>query len=319
MSILNSSFQEFVSKRTLNDFSFMVDSTTNILQKERVTNSVNMGRVDGGLVEIQIPKNLVIIGDLHGDSKSLIHILSRIKYERFLDEPQNKLIFLGDYVDRGTDSLGILYTICYLKLKYPQSVILMRGNHEAPVEFPFSSHDLPSKIAEAFVTNEAQLLYKKILSLFANLSLATIIHDTLLLVHGGLPTSMLDKNSPKLIAHAAQSYRSDRVLEELLWNDPSSHIQNGKNWEESRRGIGKHFSHLITRRWLDISGTKVVVRGHEPCHGFKIDHNGMILTLFSCKESYPRFDAAYLYVSGDQLLSVKDAYDLSCYVKKLET
>jgi len=67
-----------------------------------------------------------------------------------------------------------------------------------------------------------------------------------------------------------------------------------------------------------MTGTKAVVRSHEPCQGFKINHENMILTLFSCKESYQKFEASYLHVSGQHLFSIGNASDLIPYVKVLD-
>jgi 3',5'-cyclic AMP phosphodiesterase CpdA len=145
------------------------------------------GRVEGGLVEIHELENLAVISDLHGDSYSLFRILDEINYEKFLSRPKNKLVFLGDYVDRGSDSVSVIYAVCHLKHAYPDSVVLMRGNHESPAEFPFPSHDLPYRIKERF-GNSGRDVYGRLLSMFKLLTLATVVPDRLLLVHGGLPT-----------------------------------------------------------------------------------------------------------------------------------
>lgn len=311
--------EQFSNEPNINDFTCMMDSIIDILQKERQTSHIRGGKINLGFVKLQVPENLVIVGDLHGDIKSLFKILYDIDFEYFLANYNNKLIFLGDYVDRGNDSIAVLYTVCYLKQRYPDSVILMRGNHEAPLEFPFSAHDLPHKISTYFGKDLGQTIYKKILSLFQLFPLVTIIENQLLLVHGGLPTAIEKEDFQELIAYAQENHKQNRILEELLWSDPRSDIRNGKNWEESRRGIGRHFGMAVSRKWLDMSGAKVIVRGHEPCAGFKIDHDGMVMTLFSCKESYPKFEAAYIFVSGKQLHSICNAVDLACYTRKLNT
>lgn len=43
---------------------------------------------------------------------------------------QNKLLFMGDYVDRGNFGVEILIFLMALKICYPQSVFILRGNHE---------------------------------------------------------------------------------------------------------------------------------------------------------------------------------------------
>ena len=150
----------------INDFIQTIDDAIKTLENERQTGSMIGGKVNGGLIQLQIPGKIVIIGDIHGDLKSFFKILCNIDFEEFLADPNNKVIFLGDYIDRGSSSIEVLYSICYLKQKYPNSVILMRGNHEAPIEFPFSSHDLPHKIIEYYGECWGKLIYtKKILRL----------------------------------------------------------------------------------------------------------------------------------------------------------
>jgi hypothetical protein len=299
------------------EFIELIDSVINILQKERNDGSIIGGKINLGLIELDMPQNLVIIGDLHGDLQTLQCILQEIDYECFLSNYNNKLIFLGDYVDRGSDSIGVLHTICYLKQKYPNSIILMRGNHEARAEFPFLSYDLPLKIVEYFGENHEKVIHDRLSSLFQLLYLMTILQNKLLLVHGGLPTEIKNKDFKKLIETVQPDHTHTRTLEELLWNDPRANIPNEKNWENSRRGYGRHFGPNISKEWLTITRTKVIVRGHEPCPGFKIDHDDRVLTLFSCKEAYPKFEAAYIFISKKQLELIHNAKDLVHYVRKL--
>ncbi|HEX7033150.1 MAG TPA: metallophosphoesterase family protein [Nitrososphaera sp.] len=290
-----------------------MDQAMAVLQSERQNGKIDGGRISGGLVHIAELQNLVVISDLHGDSKSLYRVLSEVKYEKFLSNPMNKMVFLGDYVDRGSDSVGVIYSICHLKCEYPDSVVLMRGNHEAPAEFPFGSHDLPYRVEERFGSS-GKKVYRKMLSTFSQLSLATIIEQKLLLVHGGLPTE--ESTSLQSLAFANENRLKSRTLEELLWNDPRT-IDSEPGWEPSRRGFGRHFGSSISRRWLDLSNTKAIVRGHEPCQGFKLDHDDAVMTLFSCTEAYPKFKAAYLLLSSDHLATVRNAMDLTHYVRFL--
>ncbi len=274
------------------------------------------GHISDGLLEVSDLDNLVIIGDLHGDSKTLFQILYEIDYGRFLSQQLNKLVFLGDYIDRGSDSLSVMYSLCYLKSAYPDSVILMRGNHEAPAEFPFSPHDFPYDIEERY-GNRWKEIYKGILSLFKKLTLASVIKQKLLLVHGGIPT---EEGSPsnfrQLIASAHVNQARNSVLEEILWNDPRQ-IFGNKGHERSSRGYGRYFGPNITRNWLQATGTKAIIRGHEPCQGFKIDHDNMIMTLFSCREIYDNSSAAYLELNAAILDSIENAKDLSVHIKFL--
>jgi len=275
-------------------------------------------RIGAELVKIYDLENLVVVSDLHGDSNSLFQILSEINYEHFLSKTLNKIVFLGDYIDRGGDSLSIIYAICHLKTTYPDSVILMRGNHEAPAEFPFSPHDYPNRLRDRFGERWREI-YRETLSLFRMLTIVTIVRQKLLLVHAGLPTQKTQD------AKLAESYTSDTesqlksksMLEELLWNDPRD-LPVDKPYERSRRGLGRYFGRSVTNEWLQKTGTKVIIRGHEPCRGFKLDHDNKIMTLFSCRNIYPDSAAAYLSLDQGMIDAVEDAMDLSVHVKFLE-
>jgi len=288
-----------------------------VTEVQRQQGMISGGQVDASMLQLRIPEKLLLIGDLHGDLRTLLEILDAIEFEEFLTNPNNKIIFLGDYVDRGNESIGVLYTVCYLKQKYPDSVVLMRGNHEAPVEFPFSSHDLPYKLLQHYGEYTGRMIYqKKILKFFSLLTLATVVENRLLLVHGGLPTRdiHLITDFRKLIATAQDTHTHNSVMEEILWNDPLLCASGQKEWAYSKRGFGRLFGPDISKKWLLMSKTRVVVRGHQPCQGFKIDHEGMVMTLFSCKEPYPKFRAGYLVISAPQLLSIRTGMELSRHV-----
>ncbi|HEX2614294.1 MAG TPA: metallophosphoesterase, partial [Nitrososphaera sp.] len=114
--------QQSAAKADAPDFLQKIEQAIGTLQAERKKGSIAGGKVTGGLMEIHDLQNLVVISDLHGDSHSFFRILGEINYEQFLANPMNKLVFLGDYVDRGSDSIGVMYSVCHLKHAYPDSV-----------------------------------------------------------------------------------------------------------------------------------------------------------------------------------------------------
>ncbi|HXW01899.1 MAG TPA: metallophosphoesterase family protein [Candidatus Nitrosotenuis sp.] len=281
-------------------------------ENERRTGLIANGSVRGPLIKLKVPDKLVIIGDLHGDTKSLFSILQEISFREFLSNPGNKLVFLGDYIDRGSDSAGILQMVCHLKRKYPDSLVLLCGNHEAVERFDFAAHNLPDELRTRYGP-KSRHAYEKLLSLFRLFAKVVIIEDQLLLVHGGVPTSI---NQTDFFESVIKD--EDDTVEELLWNDPRSDMPNNEDWCKSRRNFGRHFGKNISQKYLAFTQTKVIVRGHEPCHGFKTDHDNMVLTLFSSKEAYPKFDAAYLSITKEELTQVRNAADLAKYVKKIK-
>jgi serine/threonine protein phosphatase 1 len=67
-----------------------------------------------------------VIGDIHGDLVALDCLLARLPSLGRRDT----LVFLGDYVDRGPDSRGVIERVQELQVDGPAKVVALRGNHE---------------------------------------------------------------------------------------------------------------------------------------------------------------------------------------------
>lgn len=79
---------------------------------------------------------LLAIGDVHGCSVALQTLLTCVRLR-----PEDKVVFLGDYIDRGPDSRGVIETVIALRQFF--DVVTLRGNHEVmAVEARESRHAL---------------------------------------------------------------------------------------------------------------------------------------------------------------------------------
>ncbi len=112
------------------------------------------------------------------------------------------------------------------------------------------------------------------------------------MVHGGLPSKI---RSLQEIAEAVRLHPRKTILEELLWNDPDEQIDRVY---PSARGAGNVFGKAVTNKVLRRLGVKILIRGHESARdGYKISHEGKVLTLFSCKgPPYYNRNGAFLNV-----------------------
>lgn len=291
------------------DFLGLIKRTIALLKKEQ--HAVGSIRVDGRLVHLPSSGEAIIIGDLHGDLESLTHILKDSGFLKKIRKGANVyLIFLGDYGDRGSASLEVFYVVLKLKVLFPDKVILMRGNHEGPEDMLPVPHDLPIKLKQKYGEEAGAKIYAELRRLFNHLYNAVLIDARAVLIHGGVPSKAL---SVEDLAYAHTKHPKESDLEEMLWSDPQDEL---KGVQPSPRGAGKIFGANITRRLLKTLGVNILIRGHEPCQrGFKINHNGMILTIFSTnKPPYSNDHAAYLQLNLSK--KINNVKQLKRYIKQ---
>lgn len=266
--------------------------------------------IKGRLAEIEPKGEALVIGDLHGDLESLVEILQQSNIlERMSKSPESILIFLGDYGDRGACSAETYYTVAQLKLLYPQQVILLRGNHEGPEDLMPSPHDMPEQF-KVKLGQKWKQAYAVTRGLFGYLYNALLVHEKYLMIHGGLPKS-LETIDELAYAHTLHPKRS--LLEEILWSDPHEGVEEVVL---SPRGAGCLFGRNVTDRVLTKLNLKFVIRGHEPCEeGYKFNHAGKVLTLFS-RKGPPYFNVYGAYLDLTLNEQVETAKELSKYVHK---
>ncbi|MBS7635922.1 serine/threonine protein phosphatase [Candidatus Bathyarchaeota archaeon] len=276
------------------DFRRVVQEAREIICREngRIGNFEVLGR----LIRLSPVGMALVVGDLHGDLESLIEILKGSGIlNKLSQDPNATMIFLGDYGDRGPLSAEIYYTILRLKLYFPKQIILMRGNHEGPEDLLASPHDLPWQFQAKF-GKTWETAYKEIFKLFKCLYNAVIVEERYLMVHGGVPPQAKTLAD---LAYAHERHPKESLLEDLLWSDPTDAV--GETCA-SYRGAGKLFGQKVTNDVLENFGVRVLIRGHEPCdEGYKINHHGKVLTLFSRKgPPYYNQHGAYLKLELSQ-------------------
>jgi len=304
-----SSLVKNASKASANEFIQLIENSINQLKSE--TEHAGSLQIVGRLVKMQPKGEVIIVGDIHGDLNSLVHILENSGFlERSLRDENISMIFLGDYGDRGVYSPEVYYIILKLKEKFPENVVLMRGNHEGPDDLLASPHDLPSQLQEKFGESGRES-YTKIRGLFDCLYNAVLVSEKIILLHGGVPSQA---HATTDLANAHKTHPKTTHLEEILWNDPNDEI---KGTYPSPRGAGKLFGEDITEKFLKMLNAKILIRGHEPCEcGFKINHDSKVLTLFS-RKGPPYYNNYGAYLQIDVSQNVENATQLTPYIFRL--
>jgi protein phosphatase len=287
------------------DFERLVAETLTSLERQGSLGNVTVSR---RLAQIEASGEAVVCGDLHGDLESLIDILEKSKIVSRLGKSKNNyVIFLGDYGDRGALSVEVFWVVLSLKTSFPDQVILLRGNHEGPEYILPVPYDLPVQFRKRFEKDWEQP-YRQLRSVFESLLNALIVRRRYLMIHGGPPSSACRIEN---LAFAGETSKKRTVLEEILWNDPNEETDETVS---SPRGAGMLFGRKVAERCLDNLRVKIIVRGHESCdEGFKISHDGKILTLFSRKGS-PYFNSKGAYLDVPLDFNPEDAGQLVPYI-----
>jgi protein phosphatase len=246
-------------------------------------------------VKLNCNCDVLFIGDVHGDYYTLLAILEKANAFKILRN-RGYIVFLGDYIDRGDEQIKTLALLALLKTEWRDRVILLRGNHEPPPHLIPSPHDFPLKLIESFGSSNAKELYSILQKVFEALPLILYMPKKLIALHGGPPvTRLLKHDNPEDIVNV-----SEEDYEEVLWSDPSEDVENYEfNYI---RGAGLLWGFKVTEELLRKTSTKIIIRGHEPCDGYKFNHEEKVLTLFSMKGYYGNQYAGALLINTEKLL-----------------
>ena len=242
-------------------------------------------------------RRAIVFGDIHGDIETFRALARRAGFEEVISSG-GMLIFLGDYVDRGFYQVEVMVLLSMIKYLWRDKVVLLRGNHEPPPWLLPAPHDFKDVLIQRFGLGNGELLYGIAQRIFSALPVAAVIEGEALLLHGGPPISRLGRGSMNEILDVDED--DAEALEEILWSDP---VEENVEWLPSYRGAGKLFGPRVTERTLRALRVKIIIRGHEPCaQGYKLNHSGKVLTLFSLK-GYPYYNDKAAALRIDSLSS----------------
>jgi len=217
------------------------------------------------LLELDAP--VKIVGDIHGQYPDLIRL-----FEMSGSPPSSNFLFLGDYVDRGKQSLEtILLLLCY-KLKYPENFFLLRGNHEcANVTRVYGFYDECKRRCNIKI-------WKTFIDTFNTLPIAAIVAEKIFCVHGGLSPSLTHMDDIRNIARPTD-VPDYGLLNDLLWSDPADMEED---WEANERGVSYCFGKKVITQFLERHNFDLVCRAHMVVEdGYEFFTDRVLVTVFS--------------------------------------
>jgi serine/threonine-protein phosphatase PP1 catalytic subunit len=189
--------------------------------------------------------------------------------------PNNKFLFMGDYVDRGNNSIEVCVLLFALKIKFPNCIQVLRGNHECP-----EINKMYGLLGECETRfgNDAFTVFNKINQVLCSLPLCAIINKKIFCVHGGI-SPHLRKIEDILAINRFCNVPDDGLLCDLLWSDPTT---SSNQWGMNSRGISCTYNPESIYTFLKNNKLQLLCRAHQlVSEGYKFFANNKLVTVFS--------------------------------------
>lgn len=175
---------------------------------------------------------MTVCGDVHGQLQDLLEL-----FKVNGQVPNANFLFMGDYVDRGYYSVECASLLIAYKVRYPNRVTILRGNHESKsITQIYGFYD---ECIEKYHTSEA---WKEFTNLFNYLPLAAVIDNLIFCLHGGLSPAALSIDKIQCIDRN-QEIPHEGPMCDLLWSDPD----DATGWGVSPRGAGYLFGSDVSK------------------------------------------------------------------------
>lgn len=185
-----------------------------------------------------------------------------------------RYIFLGDFVDRGFYSLETFLLLICLKIRYPDRIILVRGNHETrQITKVYGFYDeILRKYGNCNV-------WRYCCEVFDYIPLGCLINNgEIFCLHGGLSPNIQSLNEIKYLDRK-QEVPHMGLMCDLLWSDPDENVDS---WSLSPRGAGYLFGQNEVEKFTHLNGLSLIARAHQlVMEGYKEMFDKKLVTVWS--------------------------------------
>ncbi|KAL0559573.1 hypothetical protein IC582_004188 [Cucumis melo] len=242
------------------------------------------------LLELEAPIKICggLSGDIHGQYSDLLRL-----FEYGGLPPHANYLFLGDYVDRGKQSLETICLLLAYKIKYPENFFILRGNHEcASINRIYGFYD---ECKRRFNVR----LWKTFTECFNCLPVAALVDEKILCMHGGLSPDLNNLDQIRNMSRPTDVPDAG-LLCDLLWSDPSKDVQG---WGMNDRGVSFTFGADKVTEFLQKHDLDLICRAHQVVEdGYEFFANRQLVTIFSAPNYCGEFDNAGAMMSVDETL-----------------
>ena len=220
------------------------------------------------LLKISAPVH--VFGDIHGQFSDMIRFLEMTRLP-----PETKLLFLGDYVDRGNNSIEVVILLFALKIRFPNQVFMIRGNHECANLN--DNYGFREECTERY-KDEGDSIWSMINDTLHHLPLCALINEQIFCTHGGISPSLNSLEEINNIQRGT-TIPDEGVLCDLTWADPK---KQSKNWADNDRGVSFTFSEKALDEFIKKHNIQLVCRAHQVVdNGYRFFDENKLVTVFS--------------------------------------
>lgn len=255
---------------------------------------------------LRVSAPVKVFGDIHGQYIDLMNFFDKWgcpSESMNGDIMSNDYLFLGDYVDRGNFSLETICLLMALKVKYPDQIHLLRGNHEdILINSTFGFQDeCEKRLGDDSESDDS--LFRLINNFFEYLPFAAVIEDQILCLHGGIGANVSKLSDiesiprPFEVIHEATT-RDQKLVMDILWSDPTDNdeelgIQPNLQRDSNNYGNIVKYGPDIVKKFLANNNLSHIMRGHEcVLDGFERFAGGLLITVFSATDYCGRHNNA---------------------------
>jgi len=210
---------------------------------------------------------VTICGDIHGQFFDLVEL-----FKVGGDCPDTNYLFMGDFVDRGFYSVETFLLLLALKVRYPDRITLIRGNHESrQITQVYGFYD------ECLRKYGSVNVWRYCTDIFDYLSLAALIENSVFCVHGGLSPAIQNLDDVRSLYRKLE-VPHDGPMCDLMWSDP----EDLEGWGLSPRGAGYLFGGDVVKKFNRENGIELIARAHQlVMEGYKWMFNEALVTVWS--------------------------------------
>ena len=223
---------------------------------------------ESNVVIIDAPITICGDGDIHGQFDDLTELF--VKGGKC---PETNYLFMGDFVDRGFNSVETFLLLLALKVRYPDRITLIRGNHETrQITQVYGFYD------ECMRKYGSINVWRYCTEIFDYLPISAIIDEKIFCIHGGLSPTIDTIDEIRNIDRK-QEVPHDGAMCDLLWSDPD---QDQKGFGISPRGAGYLFGEDVVNTFEEINKIDLIARAHQlVMEGYKMMFGGKLVTIWS--------------------------------------